>query len=649
MPSLPIKNTPRTLMPPLNRPTNPLLIGLVILAGCVTSLTAQDAEDPLSWDRKISRHFQKYCYKCHRDDKTNGDINLAQDVDLRMILDHRETWEKVLFTIEGKEMPPEDEKNQPSDEERELLIKFLQKTLVNIDCEKARDPGKPPLRRLNRTEYDNSIKHLIGLDLKLAEDFPPDPTSYGFDHIGESLNFAPVQIEQYHSAAKKAVDAVIAVKMTNKEVYQKLFGSRAEKNPDEVADQKEVRQLVQHFSSRAYRRPVDAAHLDKLMAIYGKAIQKEDRESSLKHVYTAVLMSPRFLVRIEANRTDSDEPYLVDDFELATRLSYFLWSAPPDSELLKIALKGELNQQENLINQTRRMIADPRSEALADNFFGQWLSLRDLKSHQPDSKAFPDFNEDLRSAMIAEIRGLLSEVVQKNKPISELIDADYTYLNERLAKHYDLNNIQGNEVRRVSLTDRRRGGILTSAGWIMLLADPARNNVPRKGNFLASHILGTPPPPPPPNVPSLETSAKDGKVLSLRQLLEQHRSQPSCANCHAKIDSLGFALENYDAIGRWRTHEGDYPIDASGELLTGQKFNGPVELKDVLIAQKEAFAKVLIKNLMIYAYGRGLQGPDECTTREILQAAVSNEFRFGAIVEAVVNSYPFRYRKNPID
>ncbi len=358
-------------------------------------------------------------------------------------------------------------------------------------------------------------------------------------------------------------------------------------------------------------------------------------------MYVAVLISPRFLIRVEANRPDQEEPYLVDDFELATRLSFFLWSSPPDEQLLEVASRGALNQQDELLKQTRRMMADPKSQALADNFFGQWLSLRDLKSHSPDPKVFPQFDEELRSAMTAELRGLLKEVIQQNRPITDLIDADYTYLNERLAKHYEIPNVTGTEVRRVALSDRRRGGILTSAGWNMLLADPTRTNVPRKGNFLASHILGAPPPPPPPNVPSLDASAKDGKPQSLRQLLELHRSQASCANCHAKMDPLGFALENYDAIGRWRTHDGEFEIDASGDLISGEHFQGPVELKDLLIQKKEAFGKVLIKNLMIYAYGRGLQGRDECETRGILQASIANEYRFGSIVEAVVQSFPF--------
>jgi len=295
------------------------------------------------------------------------------------------------------------------------------------------------------------------------------------------------------------------------------------------------------------------------------------------------------------------------------------------------------------------MLADDRSKALVENFFGQWLSIREIESHQPDSDRFPEFDEVLRKSMIGEIEGFLTEMIRKDRPITQMLDADYTFLNERLAKHYKINGVQGDAMRRVSLDDRRRGGLLTSAALLMLQSDPGRTNVPRRGNFVAGRILGSGPPPPPADVPQLEDLASDDKPRSLRELLELHRKNPECANCHAKMDPLGFALENYDAIGRWRTKDGKFPIDASGELSTGRTLSGPIELKDFLLEGKEAFTRTLVKNLLIYALGRGLQGNDECVVRDALDAAEENDDRFSEIVVSIVKSYPFRYRQNPID
>jgi hypothetical protein len=400
----------------------------------------------------------------------------------------------------------------------------------------------------------------------------------------------------------------------------------------------------------AFRRPVDDSYLGRLMKIYELARSKgESYESAVGYMVTAVLISPNFLMRLEGSRPESDEPYRVDDYELATRLSFFLWSRPPDKRLLDQAALGELSKPENLELQTLRMLADDRSRALVDNFFGQWLSIREIESHQPDSDRFPEFDTELRSAMIGEINGFLTELIRKDRPVTDMLDANYTFLNERLADHYKIKGIRGDEFRRVSLTDRRRGGVLTSAALLMLQSDPGRTNVPRRGNFVAGRILGSAPPPPPPDVPQLEDIESDDMPRSLRELLELHRKNPECANCHAKMDPLGFALENYDAIGRWRTKDGEFPINPSGELVTGRMLSGPVQLKDYLLESKEGFTRTLVKNLLIYALGRGLQGNDECVVRDALRAAENKDYRFSAIVVEIVKSYPFRYRQNPID
>jgi len=361
-----------------------------------------------------------------------------------------------------------------------------------------------------------------------------------------------------------------------------------------------------------------------------------------------VLISPRFLVRIESVRPGVRGPYPVDDYDLASRLSFFIWSGPPDDVLLDLAAKKALSSPEVLETQTRRMLADPRSRALAENFIGQWLQLRGLATHKPDPRKFPEFTESLREAMQQEMSLVLGELVRQDRPVTELIDAGHTYVNEELARHYGLPKVSGKEMRRVALPDSRRGGVLTSAAVLMTQADPDRNNVPRRGNYIAGAILGTPPPPPPPNVPSLEDSkVADGKPQTVRQMLEVHRRNPECANCHAKIDPLGFSLENFDAIGRWRDMDGGAPVDASGVLPTGQAFSGPVELKKILLGRRDDFVRTMGENMLIYAMGRGLQLEDECVIRDLQKAASAGEYRFSTIVLTIVKSHPFRHRKNP--
>jgi hypothetical protein len=588
---------------------------------------------------------------CHTAEDPSGDVDLGQDVDLRQILNHRETWTTALSLIKAGDMPPKDAKRPfKSDDDKkkkELLISFLEKHLNSLDCSTLRDPGKPVMRRLNRVEYDLSVLDLIGLDIGLAKNFAPDESSYGFDNNGESLSMSPVLMEQYHSAAIKIVEAVQKSKFDDRPLYERSFGKllSVDKQAESMA-----RTTMTSFVTRAFRRPADEQFIDRLMEIYRLSRAKpESHETAMSHLMTAVLISPQFLFRLERDRPETNDSYPIDDFELATRLSFFLWSRPPSQELVDAASKGELTRDETLEKFTRSMLDDDRSRSFVDNFFGQWLSLRELDDHQPDSKKFPQFDQELRRAMNTEIRLVLTKIVRENRSVEELIDADYTFVNESLAKHYGISGVTGNDFRKVELVDRRRGGILTSAALLMLQSDPTRTNVPRRGNFIAARILGTPPPPPPPNVPDLEEAETDGKRRPLREVLEIHRKNPECANCHAKMDPFGLALENYDAIGRWRQNDGAFPIDASSTLSDGKKLDGPESLKDYLLDQKKKFRRTLVKNLLIYALGRGLQGNDECAIREVIAASEKENDRFASIIVAIVKSYPFRYRRNPVE
>jgi hypothetical protein len=594
------------------------------------------AADPLDFDRSIRGLLERFCYRCHNGEKRKGDLDLAKDENPGLIAQNRKVWLNVRDMLEKGEMPPKKEQ-QPTPELRKRIIEFIKKTLDSLDCSDPKDPGRPSLRRLSRAEYDNSILELTGLDLNLADGFSPDASSYGFDTIAEALALSPVLVEQYHEAARKALAAVGG----SPEARRRVFFVPPGNDPRGAA-----RKVVERFALKAFRRPPEPAFVEKLLGLYDKASAKgEAHEAAVGPALLAILISPRFLVRIEQTRPGVEGAYPVDEYDLASRLSYFLWSGPPDDVLLELASKGALSRE--LEAQARRMLADPRSRALAENFVGQWLQLRGLATHKPDPKRFPEFTESLREAMRREVELVAGGIVREDRPLTELVDAGYTYVNEELARHYGIEGVKGPEMRRVALSDRRRGGLLTSGAVLMLQSDPERTNIPRRGNYIAGTILGTPPPPPPPDVPQLEDSKVPGKELTLRQLLELHRTKPECASCHARIDPLGFGFQNFDAIGRWRDREGGAPVDASGVLPDGKTFNGPVELKQILLARRDDFARTLTENLLIYALGRGLGREDECVVRDALKAAAAGEYRFSTVVLAVVRSHPFRHRKNP--
>jgi len=625
---------------------------LAVLCALCVALNSQSAwaqpgrdKDPLSWDRNIHKLMHRNCFYCHNASNAKGGLNLAQDDDPRLILEHRQAWETALDMLEGGEMPPGKAKQQPSDEERDLMVRFLKETLNSLDCEALQDPGPPVLRRLNRTEYDLSVLDLTGLDLKLAEGFPPDPSSFGFDNIGEALTLSPTQVENYHNAAGEIVLRLQQQEQAHPREPSRIFVAR----PDKSHPEREVAQtVITRFATRAFRRPATPETIDRLMTLYDRSRKKsESHEQAIGHMLTAVLISPQFLIRLERNNPDSTEPYLIDDYELASRLSYFLWSAPPDDILLKLASQKKLQDPATLAAQARRMLKDRRSRAFVQNFFGQWFGLQELETRTTDLKIFPEFTPAVQTAIQQEATEFLQGILRDDRPCSDLIDADYSYLNETLAKFYGIPGVQGAQMRRVALKDRRRGGLLTMAAVLTLTSDPGRTNVPRRGNYIADRILGAPPPPPPPDIPALEESKSDkGKQLTVRELLDLHRRNPECASCHAKIDPLGLGLENYNAIGHWRDIEAGQPVNASGELIDGSKFNGPVELKQLLLKQESAFTRSIARNLLIYAYGRGLHAADECAIRDAIAAAEAKDGQFNEMIVSVVQSVPFRYRRN---
>ncbi len=593
-----------------------------------------------SYDRTVQPILSKHCYSCHNNEKAKGDINLFRDENPSMIANNRKVWSTVLHVLDHNEMPPDNAKKKLSSEDRKILRDFVDFTINNIDCDKLTDPGRPAVRRLNHTEYDNSVRALFGLEINPAEQFSPDGLSYGFDNIADSLTVAPVQVEQYYRAAGKILDVVFRDRgALNKIIFDQPGPG---KDGGEIA-----RKIIKQFAEKAYRKPVEDKHLDQLMTIYETAAKaKRPFNGSVRAAMHAVLISPRFLMRVEDRKEDAKGAYPVSSYDMASRLSYFIWSSPPDDELLQLASQNKLQDVKVIEQQAMRMLKDRRSSALVENFAGQWLQLRNLKTHKPDAKIFPEFTESLRESMLQEAYLFIGEMIRYDRPITDLIDANYTFLNEELAQHYGIEGIKGPRMQRVALNDRRRGGVVTMAATLTITADPGRTNIPRRGNYVMGTILGIPPPPPPPDVPQLDDAKDDGKPKTLRERLELHRTKAECASCHAKTDPLGFGLENYDAIGRWvETQEGK-SIDASGILPNGESFSGPIEMKKIIEAKKNDFARGMTESLLIYALGRGLILQDECVVRAGMESLQKNRYQFSHLIKTIVTSFPFTHRRN---
>jgi hypothetical protein len=434
--------------------------------------------------------------------------------------------------------------------------------------------------------------------------------------------------------------------------YVAIGGPYDPKGPGETESRKRIfscksqeaacaREILTSLARQAYRRPVTAADIDPLMKLF--ATGRADGSSfnaGIEMGLTAILVSPNFLFRVEHSNGR------VTDLELASRLSFFLWSSIPDEELLQIAERGKLHDPAMLRQQTLRLLRDPKSQALLDNFAGQWLHLRNIAEWRPDAEKYPQFDEALRNAFERESSLFFENIVREDRSVLELIDADYTFVNERLARYYGIPGIHGSYFRRVPLNGKERGGVLTQGGVLMVTSYPTRTSPVLRGKWILENILGAPPPPPPPNVPQLEENAV-GSAKSLREQLEKHRASAACASCHSRLDPLGFALENFDGVGRYRAEEGGSPIDASGSMSNGTTVTGPAGLKKVILERKDEFVEVMAGKLLTYALGRGLEYYDQPAVRQIRRDMAADNDRFSSVVLGVVNSVPFQMRRAP--
>jgi hypothetical protein len=604
----------------------------------------------------VSPIMTKHCLPCHDAKIARGGVNLAVTNESDSV-----TWERVANAVRSGNMPPAS-RARPTPAELDLLETWFDST-TTTDVQLA---DRVSVRRLNRTEYNNTIRDLIGLDLHPADDFPADDSGHGFDNNADVLSLPPLLVEKYLAAAEIAVDAVFRDEAARSRLLnpppdrvplefrkivlpQRDHGKRLVLSKDDLPPPDPAAEEIQRaypilmaFTDRAYRRPATHDEVNRLLRFVEDALRNgEKAEDGIRVAFQAILCSPNFLFRIE-HGADADTRR-VNDFELATRLSYFLWSSCPDEELFAHAARGALRQGNNLLRQVQRMLRDPKSRALAENFAGQWLQTRGLKDFTPDPPRFPDFDEPLRAAMIRETELFFDAVVREDRRILDFLEGDFTFVNERLAKHYKFDGIQGSEFRRVSLTGTSRRGVITQAGVLAVTSNPTRTSPVKRGRWLLDNILGASPPGPPPGVEQLKES-RDASVATLRQRMELHRTNPNCAACHAAMDPLGFGLESFDAIGAARTHDGSFPVDTSGVLPDGRTCEGSAGLRAVLLERREQFARCLAEKLLTYALGRGLERGDRRSVADIAHKLVSNEYRFSALVLAIIHSEPFQTR-----
>jgi hypothetical protein len=406
--------------------------------------------------------------------------------------------------------------------------------------------------------------------------------------------------------------------------------------------------IISNLAHRAFRRPVTQDDVTRLLALYKQGAGEGGFESGIRLALEKILVSPEFIFRVEFDPEGAaaGSVHKITDLELASRLSFFLWSSIPDDELLAAAEASQLSDPAVFERELRRMLADPRSQSLVKNFAGQWLFLRNIARIQPDPAAFPNFDENLRDALIKETELLIESMLREDHSVAELLDSDYTFVNERLAKHYGIEGIYGTEFRRVPVEDPKRRGLLGQASILTVTSYPNRTAPTIRGKWVLEQLLGTPPPPPPPNVPSLKEDAKAG-TLTMRERMEQHRANPACAVCHRAMDPLGFSLENFDGLGRWRdtTGPGAGAIDASGVLPDGTKFDGPTGLRELLMSKRDLFVETFTERLLTYALGRGVEEYDRPVIRKIVREAAAHNQRWSDIILGIARSAPFQMRR----
>ncbi len=832
----------------LNYTSRCLCLTLVFVLVAVTAnpgeeVTSQFAQEGLPF-------MEKYCFSCHTGDQPAAEISLDVFSDDRSLIENRDIWDRILDMVATGYMPPSESEVQPPLEASEAFVAHIEAIFEHADRTAKPDPGHITVRRLNRVEYKNTVRDMLGVDFDPTENFPADDVGHGFDNIGDVLTMSPLLMERYFEAAEAIATRVILVEPPPpSKRYQR--GSRLDPRHDDVPDTRfrlldptateawksgpfttgaaffkmfpeeeiiyratlyiepddettdteaeteaaatetddktaaaeddsqtpveialfiqgealeevsppeelarlvgvdlaadnrikiletfeitsrdpkknqtvkvlvtgipnieragiamvkpaegepsaklqirtlwaegpldtrpdtqleilactpdipqieQTREVLTRLLRRGYRRPPTETEVEELLQ-FTASVQADGTkwEAAVQQAIKVILCSPKFLFRLELDdRPQGADPYAIDEFQLASRLSYFLWRSMPDDELFELASQNQLTA--NLEAQVKRMLADPKATEMARDFGTQWLQIQRLATVTPDRERFPHFRRRWLAAMLKETELFLESIFREDRSVIDLLDADYTFLNQELANHYgiaDTNGnwkyqektvpggepIKGSAFRRVALQGTSRGGILTHASVLTVTSNPTRTSPVKRGRWVLEQVLGTPPPPPPPDVPELEEDKAETSATTLRELLEQHREDPACANCHAKMDPIGFALENYNAIGAFRKKDGDLAIDTTAELPDGTTLDGMADLKEILKDRKQEFVRCLTEKMLIYALGRGLEYYDRPTVDRIVAQLEAEGYRSSVLITEIVKSDPFRLRR----
>jgi hypothetical protein len=749
---------------------------------------------------------KQYCVSCHNARALTGGLSL-EGLDPAAATSHSDVWEKVIMKLRGGMMPPV---GMPRPDET-VLQRFAVSLEQRLDAQAlaSPDPGHKPIHRLNRTEYGNAVRDLLGLEVDVRDLLPADDESHGFDNIAGVLRVSSSLLEQYLTAARRVsslavgtdsevvrltyrvppddsqqdeVDGLglgtrgglqfrhnfpqdaeyelavglmrnfhgyitglefahrVEIAIDGAQVFSAQVGGPADllasdrnmsaaaedihkrltarvrvaagphdvgvtffrrnraqsdeplqlherhhdlqdmnglpiveqvtltgpfnpTGPGDTPSRRRIftcrpntaaqeaacaRTILTGLARRAYRRPVTADDLDPLIELY-QAERAEGRtfDAGIEQALRLVLASPKFLFRVETPPAAAGGVERISDLELASRLSFFLWSSIPDEELLRLAEQGRLDEPAILQAQVERMLRDPRSRALVDSFAAQWLRLRNLRSHTPIARDFPNFDNELREAFRIETELFFGSIIREDRSALDLLNADYTYVNERLARHYGIPNVYGSHFRRVTVQQDARRGLLGQGSILTVTSYPNRTSPVLRGKWVLENILGTPPPAPPQDVPDIEENQPGEEARSLRARLEAHRRNPTCASCHRVMDPLGFALENFDGLGQWREKEPGGAIDPTGQLADGTPIDGPVALRKAVLERKEMFVRTLTEKLMTYGLGRGIELGDRPLVRKVAREAAARDYRWSAIVLGIVRSAPFQMKKAP--
>ncbi|MSU49005.1 MAG: DUF1592 domain-containing protein [Opitutus sp.] len=598
-------------------------------------LAALQAGIKESFREQVAPFVRKYCVTCHGNRKSKAGVNFESGLKYPGSPGFSKHWKQGLINVRAHDMPPDDAAKQPTEEERQMFVDLIAK----LKFLSPPDPGPFVIRRLNKVEYGNTLRDLFGVDPAVARELPDEVFGEGY------LNtLSPLQSEQYLGIANAVLDRILAPDgAPPTRVQRRLFGDAPAPETDARAA---ARKVARSLARNAYRRPPAEEELDVLVGVFDLARENHlAYPAALRLMLKAVLVSPQFLFITPASEVESGRKIVpLDDYQLASRLSYLLWATMPDAELLALADGGKLHEPAILQGQVKRLLQDPRSRALFDGFGAQWLGVGELESKTFDTAKFPLMTGEMRAAMYDEARLFFDSIVRDNRNVVSFVDSDYTFLNGTLAQLYGLEKtVTGPAMRKVTLTDPNRGGILGMPGILATTSFPNRTSAVKRGVWVLEQVLGEHVPPPPPNVPPLaQPDNATAANLTLRQRTELHRTDAVCVNCHKILDPIGFGLENFDAIGRWREQDDSGgAIDATGELPGGKRFSSPRELKVIIAAKPAELSRNLTEKLLAYALCRQLEGYDEIVVDRLMETIAKDGFRMQTLIVEIVTSYPF--------